>query len=87
MQYFHLVSREIWLLCMLLLKYFPLRVVDAVALFLCHLKFGDTSKYGIHRPTKGPFYLKKENPPIYPVVDVGTFQKIRTGEIQASLLN
>ena len=74
------------MLGMLLRKYLPLGVVDAVALFLCHLRFGDTSKYGIHRPTKGPFYLK-QNTPIYPVIDAGAFPKIKTGEIQVNFLN
>lgn len=77
----HLVTREIWLLGMHLRKLLPLYLVDALALFLCYLKFGDTSKYGIHRPTKGPFYLKA-NYPVFPVMDVGTFDKIKAGEIQ-----
>ncbi|XP_020086136.1 probable indole-3-pyruvate monooxygenase YUCCA10 [Ananas comosus] len=77
----HLVTREIWLLGMHLRKFLPLYLVDALALFLCYLKFGDTSKYEIHRPTKGPFYLKA-NSPVFPVMDVGTFDKIKAREIQ-----
>ncbi|KAG6532908.1 hypothetical protein ZIOFF_006767 [Zingiber officinale] len=44
-------------------------------------RFGDLSKYGIHRPSKGPLYLKKYTPK-YPVVDSGTVKKIKSGEIQ-----
>ncbi|XP_020271952.1 probable indole-3-pyruvate monooxygenase YUCCA10 [Asparagus officinalis] len=77
----HLVSREIWHLGMLLMRFLPLRLLDALVLFLCNLKFGNTSKYGIHRPKEGPFYLKTYTP-FYPVMDVGTFSKIKSGEIQ-----
>ncbi|KAJ0979714.1 hypothetical protein J5N97_015188 [Dioscorea zingiberensis] len=77
----HIVSKEIWLLGMLLMKVFSISLVDIVVLFLCYLKYGNTSKYGIARPTKGPFYLKA-NTPIYPVLDTGTFHKIKSGEIQ-----
>ncbi|KAH7676802.1 Indole-3-pyruvate monooxygenase protein [Dioscorea alata] len=77
----HVVSKEIWLFGMLLMRYLTLSLVDIVVLFLCYLKFGDTSKYGISRPNMGPFYLKA-NTPTYPVLDTGTFTKIKSGEIQ-----
>nr|QLD98965.1 YUCCA10 [Lilium sp. c114455] len=77
----HMVTKEIWMLGMLLMKYLPCILVDAFVLFLCYLFFGDTSKYGLQRPDKGPFYLKI-NTPAYPVIDVGTFKKIKSGEIQ-----
>ncbi|URE27125.1 Flavin-binding monooxygenase-like [Musa troglodytarum] len=77
----HIVSREIWLVAMFLMKFLPCRLLDALILLLCYLKFGNLSKYGLHRPTKGPMYLKKYTP-IYPVVDIGTVTKIKSGEIQ-----
>ncbi|XP_010921720.1 probable indole-3-pyruvate monooxygenase YUCCA10 [Elaeis guineensis] len=77
----HLVTKEIWLFGMFIMKFLPLHWVDMIVLFLCYIVFGNTSKYGIHRPTKGPMYLKA-NSPIYPVVDVGAFKKIKSGEIQ-----
>lgn len=77
----HVVSKEIWLFGMLLMRYLSLSLVDIVVLILCYLKFGDTSRYGICRPNKGPFYLKA-NTPTYPVLDTGTFTKIKAGEIQ-----
>ncbi|CAD5162824.1 unnamed protein product [Musa acuminata subsp. malaccensis] len=77
----HIVSREIWLVAMFLMKFLPCRLLDALILLLCYFKFGNLSKYGLHRPTKGPMYLKKYTP-IYPVVDIGTVTKIKSGEIQ-----
>lgn len=77
----HVVSREIWLFAMLIMRFLPLGLVDALILLLCYLKFGDLSKYGIHRPSKGPLYLKKYTPK-YPVIDIGTVKKIKSGEIQ-----
>ncbi|WOK93561.1 hypothetical protein Cni_G02261 [Canna indica] len=77
----HIVSREIWAVAMLLMRFLPCRLLDAFILLLCYLKFGDLSKYGLHRPSKGPMYLKKYTP-TYPVVDIGTVKKIKSGEIQ-----
>ncbi|XP_042380458.1 probable indole-3-pyruvate monooxygenase YUCCA10 [Zingiber officinale] len=77
----HVVSREIWWFAMLIMRFLPLGLLDALILLLCYLKFGDLSKYGIHRPSKGPLYLKKYTPK-YPVVDSGTVKKIKSGEIQ-----
>lgn len=67
-----------------LMRYLPWGLMDPLVLFLCNLKFGDTSKYGIRRPRHGPFYLKKITS-VYPVVDVGTFEKIKSGEIQVKI--
>ncbi|KAK1300176.1 putative indole-3-pyruvate monooxygenase YUCCA10 [Acorus calamus] len=41
----------------------------------------DLSKYGIHRPKEGPFFLKVTTGRS-PVIDVGTVSKIKSGEIQ-----
>jgi hypothetical protein len=79
----HLVTKEIWNVAMTLYKYLPLWLIDRIVLLMCHLVFGDTSRYGLRRPAIGPFTMKITTP-AYPVVDVGTYAKIRTGEIQVS---
>ncbi|XP_047057379.1 probable indole-3-pyruvate monooxygenase YUCCA11 [Lolium rigidum] len=77
----HLVTKEIWNVAMTLYMYLPLWLIDRIVLLMCHLVFGDTSRYGLRRPAIGPFTMKITTP-AYPVVDVGTYAKIRTGEIQ-----
>lgn len=64
-----------------MLRYLPTQIVDAVITFVAKLQYGDLSKYGIHRPNEGPFYLK-EVTGRSPVLDVGTIQKIKDGAIQ-----
>ncbi|KAK9293295.1 hypothetical protein L1049_021287 [Liquidambar formosana] len=66
---------------MVLLKYLPVFLVDTFITILSKFKYGDLSKYGIHRPKKGPFYVK-EIMGRSPVLDVGTVKKIQVGEIQ-----
>lgn len=51
---------------------------------LSKIKYGDLSKYGINRPQEGPFALKVKNGK-YPIIDVGTCKKIKSGEIQVSI--
>jgi indole-3-pyruvate monooxygenase len=75
------ISKEIVFLGMCFLKYLPCRLVDFIATTLSKIKFGDTSKYGIQRPTEGPFYIKAKTGRS-PAIDVGAVQKIKTGEIQ-----
>ncbi|PRQ40775.1 putative indole-3-pyruvate monooxygenase [Rosa chinensis] len=66
---------------MVLLKYLPVKVVDAIVMFLIKWKFGNLSKYGVQIPKMGPFYLK-EAKGRSPIIDVGTIEKIKSGEIQ-----
>ncbi|XP_078149232.1 putative indole-3-pyruvate monooxygenase YUCCA11 [Carex rostrata] len=77
----HIVTKEIWLFGMRLMKHLPMSIVDHIILLLCYLRFGNTAKYGIRRPDIGPLYMKSYTP-IYPVVDVGAYDKIKNGEIQ-----
>ncbi|XAR61277.1 Indole-3-pyruvate monooxygenase [Bertholletia excelsa] len=77
----HVLSRGMANLGLNLLKYFPYCVVDFLMVLLSKLRFGDLSKYGIQRPEEGPFALKVKCGK-YPVVDVGTCKKIKSGEIQ-----
>ncbi|KAJ4809099.1 Flavin-containing monooxygenase [Rhynchospora pubera] len=77
----HIVTKEIWSFAMGLMKYLPISIVDNIILFLCYLRFGNTAKYGLRRPDIGPMYMKCYTP-MYQVIDVGTYDRIKTGEIQ-----
>lgn len=59
----------------------PLKVVDRLMVYMSYLVYGDFKKYGMKRPPDGPFMTKIKYGK-YPIIDVGTFQKIRNGEIQ-----
>ncbi|RWW59125.1 hypothetical protein BHE74_00033950 [Ensete ventricosum] len=50
---------------------------------LAKLKYGDLSKYGIVRPSLGPLRLKAVTGRSS-VIDVGTVEKIKTGEIKVN---
>ncbi|KAF5204183.1 Flavin-containing monooxygenase, partial [Thalictrum thalictroides] len=77
----HILNKELVCAGMTLLKYFPLHFVDSLILFLAKIKYGDLSKYGLHRPKIGPFSLKAAIGRS-PVIDVGTVNKIKEGEIK-----
>nr|POF15153.1 putative indole-3-pyruvate monooxygenase yucca10 [Quercus suber] len=77
----HFLSREMVYLGLTMLKYFPASLVDFLMVMLSKLVYGDLTKYGITRPTEGPFSMKIKYGK-YPVVDVGTYNKIKSGEIQ-----
>ncbi|KMT05820.1 hypothetical protein BVRB_7g165940 [Beta vulgaris subsp. vulgaris] len=77
----HILSRGIVSLGLYLLKHLPLYFVDNLMVMLSKLVYGDVTKYGLTRPHEGPFYLKVAFGK-YPVIDVGTYSKIKTGEIQ-----
>ncbi|XP_050208800.1 probable indole-3-pyruvate monooxygenase YUCCA10 [Mercurialis annua] len=80
---FHVVTREMVYLGMLLLTFvnLPLRFVDMLITFLSKAMYGDLSKYGLHRPSIGPFASKILTGKA-PVIDVGTVKKIRSKEIK-----
>ncbi|GMN38134.1 hypothetical protein TIFTF001_007364 [Ficus carica] len=77
----HVLSRGMVYLALVLLKHLPLGVVDFLMVILSKLVYGNLTKYGMKRPTEGPFLMKVKYGK-YPVIDVGTCDKIRTGEIQ-----
>jgi len=66
---------------MLLSKYVAMTIVDVVTTFIGKLWYGDLTKYGIRRPTKGPFQLKAATGKT-PVIDIGTVKKIQSGDIK-----
>ncbi|KAL2232311.1 UNVERIFIED_CONTAM: putative indole-3-pyruvate monooxygenase YUCCA11 [Sesamum indicum] len=78
----HILNEWMVKLGMELLKYLPLELVDNIVLMLSKIKYGNNlSDYGIQRPGKGPFFLKRATGRS-PVIDVGTVSKIRAGELE-----
>ncbi|KAK6239305.1 hypothetical protein QUC31_004774 [Theobroma cacao] len=77
----HILSKEMVYLGLILLKYIPHNMVDSLMVMLSKLAYGDLTKYGITRPKEGPFFMKVAYGK-YPVFDVGTYNKIKSGEIQ-----
>ncbi|PON65574.1 Pyridine nucleotide-disulfide oxidoreductase, class-II [Parasponia andersonii] len=77
----HLLTENIVKVGMFLLKFLPIKIVDTIALALGNLTHGDVSEYGIQMPTKGPFFLKVMTGRS-PTIDVGSVQKIKSGEIK-----
>lgn len=77
----HFLSRGMMRMVPLMAKYIPFNIVEWIVVMLSKLWYGDFTKYGIQRPPEGPFtefhkYGK------YPLIDVGTHRKIKSGEIQ-----
>ncbi|KAJ0810694.1 putative indole-3-pyruvate monooxygenase [Helianthus annuus] len=77
----HVLNKELVQLGMYFLKYIRCTIVDKMVLVLSKLLYGDLGRFGIQRPFKGPFLLKKETGRS-PVIDVGTISKIKTGDIK-----
>ncbi|KAJ4955329.1 hypothetical protein NE237_012112 [Protea cynaroides] len=77
----HIFTRWMMSLELELFKYLPYDMVDGIVLLLSKLWYGDMSKYGIKRPQEGPFAMKDKYGK-YPIVDVGTVGKIKSGDIQ-----
>lgn len=63
------------------MKWLPLWVVDKTLLVLARLILGNIEKYGLKRPSMGPLQLKNTQGKT-PVLDIGTIQKIKSGEIK-----
>ena len=59
----------------------PLSLVDSLLVLVSKIMYGNLTKYGIQRPKEGPFLLKDRDGK-YPVVDIGTVKKIKSGELQ-----
>lgn len=64
-----------------LAKYLPFSTVESLVVLLSKLWYGGLEKYGIQRPDEGPFTLRKKYGK-FPLVDAGTYNKIKSGEIQ-----
>lgn len=81
----HILSRTMAYIALVLIKHLPLNWVDSVVTMMSKFVYGDFSKFGIQRPKEGPFALKVKYGK-YPVIDVGTLDKIKSGEIQVRYL-
>ncbi|OAY61754.1 probable indole-3-pyruvate monooxygenase YUCCA10 [Manihot esculenta] len=77
----HVLSREMVYLGLVMLKYFSLGMVDSSMVLLSKIVYGDLRNYGMSRATEGPFFMKVAYGK-YPIFDVGTFSKIKSGQIQ-----
>ncbi|GAY66843.1 hypothetical protein CUMW_252030 [Citrus unshiu] len=82
----HVLPREVlgkstFQLAVLMMKYFPLWLVDKILLILARLILGNVEKYGLKRPPTGPIELKNTEGKT-PVLDIGALQKIRSGDIK-----
>ncbi|KAL5701447.1 indole-3-pyruvate monooxygenase [Ranunculus cassubicifolius] len=77
----HILNRAMVYMGLKLSKHLPLYVVDWLLVLLSKLVYGDITKFGIGRPKEGPTLLKVKYGK-YPVLDVGTVAKIKSGEIQ-----
>ncbi|CAL4979327.1 unnamed protein product [Urochloa decumbens] len=77
----HVVTKEIIRLCMTLIQYIPLNIVDDILVRLSNFVFGDLSKHDILRQKIGPLLLKEKSGRST-VIDVGTISLIKNDTIQ-----
>nr|GMD84633.1 probable indole-3-pyruvate monooxygenase YUCCA3 [Ipomoea batatas] len=82
----HVLPREIlgkstFELAVAMMKWLPVGVVDRILVAAARIILGNIEKYGLKRPEIGPLQLKN-NEGKTPVLDIGTLQKIRSGEIR-----
>ena len=82
----HILPKEVlgkstFELAMSLLRWFKLTTVDKILLILARILLGNTEKYGLKKPEMGPLELKNKEGKT-PVLDIGTFEKIKSGKIK-----
>ncbi|KAG0605196.1 hypothetical protein M758_9G038900 [Ceratodon purpureus] len=82
----HILPREIcgkstFLVAMMLMKNLPVWLTDRLLVGYTYLTLGDTAKVGIPRPSEGPM-LMKERTGKTPILDVGTFAAIKSGQVK-----
>ena len=63
-----------------MMQWLPLWIVDKLLLILAWLVLGNIEKYGLKRSSVGPLELKNTQGKT-PVLDIGTLEKIRSGDI------
>lgn len=61
----------------------PSWLTDTLLVSYTYFALGDTSRHGIHRPIEGPMLLKQKYGKT-PILDVGTFAKIKSGHIKVN---
>ncbi|KAI5425124.1 probable indole-3-pyruvate monooxygenase YUCCA10 [Lathyrus oleraceus] len=77
----HILSKGMLNLGLFMMKYLSMKIVDSLMVMLSKLVYGDMTNYGVGRPNEGPFYMKVKYGK-YPVVNVGTYQKIKSKELK-----
>lgn len=77
----HILSRGMLNLGLFLMKYLSMEMVDSMMVMLSKMVYGDVTNYGVGRPSEGPFYMKVKYGK-YPIIDVGTFRKIKSQELK-----
>ncbi|MFS8014452.1 putative indole-3-pyruvate monooxygenase [Helianthus anomalus] len=82
----HIYSRWSMNSLIVLLRFIPSHLVDSLLVLISKVTYGDLTKYGIQRPKEGPILLKARDCK-YPVIDLGTMKKIKSGEIQVSYIH
>lgn len=80
----HILSRGMAFVGLKMLKYISANMVDLIMVVMSKMVYGDLSKYGIKRPKEGPFFMKVAYGK-YPVLDVGTIEKIKSRHIQVCI--
>ncbi|GLJ43503.1 hypothetical protein SUGI_0904410 [Cryptomeria japonica] len=76
-----ILGKSMFSVATILMRFFSIQAVDYLLLFYSRLRIGNTSSYGIERPSEGPLELKMKTGKT-PVLDVGTLAKIRSGDIK-----
>ncbi|XP_054804083.1 probable indole-3-pyruvate monooxygenase YUCCA8 [Prosopis cineraria] len=81
----HVLPRQIFgkstfELAVFMMQWLPLWLVDKILVILAWLVLGNVEKYGLRRPSMGPLELKNTQGKT-PVLDIGTLEKIRSGDI------
>ncbi|KAL5204264.1 hypothetical protein ABZP36_009135 [Zizania latifolia] len=76
----HIMTKELIRFGMTLAQKLPVTIVDAILVMVANFIFGDMSKHGIRRPKMGPLFLKSQTGRS-PVIDVGTAELIKEGDI------
>ncbi|KAL8537168.1 hypothetical protein ACS0TY_012375 [Phlomoides rotata] len=76
-----MLGRSTFGLSMWLLKWLPMSLVDRILLIVSRIILGDTGRFGLDRPQLGPLELKNLSGKT-PVLDVGTLDKIKSGDIK-----
>lgn len=77
----HVLSRDMMYYAGVLLKYLSLNTVEKLVVIVSRIVYGDLRKYGIPLPSEGPFTMKIKYGK-FPIIDLGTVKKIKSGEIQ-----
>ncbi|KAG0581308.1 hypothetical protein KC19_4G241700 [Ceratodon purpureus] len=82
----HILPREIFgtstfAVAMRMMKSFPLWFTDMLLVWYTWAMLGDTTVYGFQRPKDGPMTIKCKQGKT-PILDVGTFAKIKSGDIK-----